>query len=796
MKKITTGLMLGAVAFAMATGAKIPADAAVTAPTISLKEQIGSGQIVTGWTFQYADLQQDQELHFNVYNNDPKKSETGEWYDDFQDKEWFQSSYVDCGTDSPKDTEITIDSESLTPGTKTVVAYLYDAKAYQEALNEYNDAWNDYNQGEGNGTVPEMQMPIPADYYSPASNPITINVSMEVGIDTVVKAKSITMDMEDDNATGYEIYRKVDKKFKKIATVAKDTYTDTGLNAKTWYTYKVRPYYKDPDTGVITYGEFTTFKRITKGGSLQLKAVVQKKKNVKLTWKKVKGAKSYEIYRSNGKSKATEVSKGQKNNYTSYTLLKTVGKKKKKFVDKKTLVNESYTYIVRAVMPKKKGMKQDDTIMVQEKASANIAFEMPEVDTTYTNAYGDKTIEWQKVYGIDGYIIKKYVEVYNPDGTINDGQSDWVEVDRLEKNATRYTFVADVIKKGDGYYDTDTRYQILAYKGNVVSEEDEFNVSKELGLVDAVSATSIGNGIKVSWTPVQGAAYYKVFRVRAGSLVKDNDIGGYKKLAGAEQVSEYVGAQAPVAVNVAEVNASFDTEEPLLPNKLDPAKTYYYRNYEYKLNKFTGTSMIDYAYDIYEGSYSSTDWDDNGKEIAWKATGVSEANEAIKEGPKDGIAYQYYVVAYAADPKTEEEQINPLLKAIPGTLNVAEGITLPTYKESYMQTKGCKAIGSVNFASTIKPGKPAIKKVKATGKKTATIKIKKRISGASEYKIYRATKKKGKYMCVGTTNKLTFKDKGLTSGKTYYYKVKAVTKNASNADVDSAFSKVKKVRTK
>ena len=100
----------------------------------------------------------------------------------------------------------------------------------------------------------------------------------------------------------------------------------------------------------------------------------------------------------------------------------------------------------------------------------------------------------------------------------------------------------------------------------------------------------------------------------------------------------------------------------------------------------------------------------------------------------------------------------------------------------------------MNFASTAKTGKAVIKSVKAGAKKTAVIKIKKKVSGASEYKIYRSTKKKGKYLCVGTTKKLTFKDKGLTAGKTYYYKVKAVAKNASNADVDSAFSKVKSVR--
>ena len=122
--------------------------------------------------------------------------------------------------------------------------------------------------------------------------------------------------------------------------------------------------------------------------------------------------------------------------------------------------------------------------------------------------------------------------------------------------------------------------------------------------------------------------------------------------------------------------------------------------------------------------------------------------------------------------------------------------TVPSFKEAYQSTAGCKNVASVNFVSTVKTNKPVIKSVKAAAKKSAVIKIKKKVNGASEYKIYRSTKKKGKYMCVGTTKKLTFKDSGLISGKTYYYKVKAVAKNASNADVDSSFSKVKKVRAR
>ncbi|HIW60329.1 MAG TPA: hypothetical protein H9880_10650 [Candidatus Anaerobutyricum avicola] len=809
MKKFATGIALSAVALAMAAGVSIPADAA-TAPAISIKEQTGSGQVVTGWTFQYADLQPGQYLYFNVYkNNDPKQSETGYWSknDDFT-KECFNSyEYSDAGTESVKDTETTINAYDLTPGTKTVVAYLYDSNEYQAAYDAaraaYDAAWDNWD---GTGAYPEMQYPDREDYYSPASNPVTIEVSMEAAVDTTVKAKSIEMDMNNADATGYEIYRKVGKKFKKIATVAKDTYKDTGLVANTEYTYRVRPYYKDADTGAVTYGKYTTFKRTTKGSALQLQTVVQKQKNVKLSWKKVKGAKSYEIYRSNGASAATTISGAESDAYESYTLLKTLGKKKKKFIDKKTMANEDYSYIVRAVMPKKKGEKADKDTIVQEGSYVDLSFDAPAFERTYDDAYGNTTVEWKKVYGIDGYIVKKYVEVYNADGSLNADATDWVEIGRLGADATKYTFAAEMTARADSYgniiRDDTTEYRIYAYKGNTLSDYSSYTTERTMGLVDAVSATNVGNGIQVSWTPVPGAAYYQVYRVRAGSLLKNNDIGGYRNLGGT-QVTEYVGAQAPVAVDAATVNAinaSIDAYQNGTGervdgyagySKLDPTKTYYYRNYQYEQDQFTGTSMIDYTYDMYPTSYDEVYKD--GKVAGYGVSYFADDDDAIKKGPEDGVAYQYYVVAYAADPDTENPET--VYNATPGTMTATE-IQLPAYKASYQNTIGCKNVASVNFVSTAKTNKPVIKNVKAAAKKSAVIRIKKKVNGASEYKIYRSTKKKGKYLCVGTTKKLTFKDSGLISGKTYYYKVKAVAKNASNADVDSSFSKVKKVRAR
>jgi len=79
---------------------------------------------------------------------------------------------------------------------------------------------------------------------------------------------------------------------------------------------------------------------------------------------------------------------------------------------------------------------------------------------------------------------------------------------------------------------------------------------------------------------------------------------------------------------------------------------------------------------------------------------------------------------------------------------------------------------------------PSGKKVKLTWGK---------IDKAASYKVYRATSKNGKYKLIKTTKSTSYTNTGVTTGKTYYYKVKAV---ASNSSANSAMSAVKSVKAK
>ena len=82
-------------------------------------------------------------------------------------------------------------------------------------------------------------------------------------------------------------------------------------------------------------------------------------------------------------------------------------------------------------------------------------------------------------------------------------------------------------------------------------------------------------------------------------------------------------------------------------------------------------------------------------------------------------------------------------------------------------------------------------KVAAGAKNTAKVSWKK-VTGANGYEVYRATNKSGKYSKIGTIKKgstVSYTDKKATTGKTYYYKVRAY-KTSGKAKVYSAYSAV------
>ncbi len=96
-----------------------------------------------------------------------------------------------------------------------------------------------------------------------------------------------------------------------------------------------------------------------------------------------------------------------------------------------------------------------------------------------------------------------------------------------------------------------------------------------------------------------------------------------------------------------------------------------------------------------------------------------------------------------------------------------------TYTATYSAALHAPDVESSNNSS----GKPVLK----WGK----------VSGAAKYEIYRATSKTGKYTKIATITKTSYTDKEAKAGKTYYYKVRAVSsKSGIGKSVFSAIEKL------
>ncbi len=106
--------------------------------------------------------------------------------------------------------------------------------------------------------------------------------------------------------------------------------------------------------------------------------------------------------------------------------------------------------------------------------------------------------------------------------------------------------------------------------------------------------------------------------------------------------------------------------------------------------------------------------------------------------------------------------------------------SLSTGKTYYYKVRAYRKVDSAKVYSAYSPvisARPVPSKttdVTAHRVSNSSIKVSwGRVSGATKYQVYRATKKDGKYTKVAETTKLGYTNKKLANNKTYYYKVRA-----------------------
>ncbi|MDE6025486.1 MAG: hypothetical protein K2G45_08540 [Lachnospiraceae bacterium] len=171
-----------------------------------------------------------------------------------------------------------------------------------------------------------------------------------------------------------------------------------------------------------------------------------------------------------------------------------------------------------------------------------------------------------------------------------------------------------------------------------------------------------------------------------------------------------------------------------------------------------------------------------GSVVSWKAVAGATEYDVYRTSP---YGYSMYV--------------GSTTKCTYKDLNVTPGVQY-TYEIVARNSKlniSSSYINSIVKTYTHKLGKTKIKSATNSAAKKATITWGK-VSYASNYIVYRATSKNGKYKKVATVKngKTTYTDKKLKKGTTYYYKVKATGKNAAGLTVSSVLSVSKSVKIK
>ena len=162
--------------------------------------------------------------------------------------------------------------------------------------------------------------------------------------------------------------------------------------------------------------------------------------------------------------------------------------------------------------------------------------------------------------------------------------------------------------------------------------------------------------------------------------------------------------------------------------------------------------------------------------VSWKAVKGAEEYAVYRSTSKNGAYKKMFTT-------TGTTYTNTSAKA--GTL----------YYYKVKALTGDKSVDDSTFSAVVKRTCD-LKAPAVTAKSKAKKQVKltwKKVSGAKKYTVYRATSKNGKYTKIATTKKLSYTNKKLKSGKTYYYKVKAIAKNSA---ANSAFSTVDKCKSR
>ena len=556
---------------------------------------------------------------------------------------------------------------------------------------------------------------------------------------TKIKAKSgkkITLTWKKvSKAEGYLIYRQdsSDSKFYQIGTVKSGstlTYTDTVKSNNKTYTYKVQAY--NTNNGRQGVGAYSSTKSAKTLAKAKITGITSSDEEVlKISWNKVSGAKGYIISRSTKKD-------------SGYSEIDTVsGEKTTSYTDDTVKAGKTYYYKVEAynVNSGTKGYGGASDAVAGKTAKRT------KITSIVSTNEKTLTIKWNKITGAYGYRIKRSTDedgTYKVVKTIKSGNTTSYKDTSVKAGKTYYYTVETMVKTGHN----------ICYSGDSASMEGR--TAKKAKIKYAVSNGS--NQIEVNWGAVSGAYGYRIKR----STSKN---GTYKV----------------VATLKGKNNTTYQDK------KLKTAKTYYYKietiNKVNGKKGYSGNSAAVSAKTLKTTSITAVKaTGSTSVRLEWKAVDGASGYQIYRSTSKDS-GYKKVGQVKGKNTKKYEDK------------------TLEAGKTYYYQVRAYKSNSAKNGVASFSKAQKAwtikqvvFSQITSDSKNQVTLGWKK-VSKAQGYDIYRSDKSNSgfeKIASISSESTLTYTDKGVKSGNTYYYKIAATYKIKGSAGRGS-YSKVTEV---
>lgn len=509
-----------------------------------------------------------------------------------------------------------------------------------------------------------------------------------------------------EGAASYKVYRATSKtgEFKLVKTTTSRKFTDTSVSAGKVYYYKVKALAEDSDAN-SAYSEIVSQACKLAQPSVTLSNVA-KTGEIKISWKAVSGAKSYDLYSSTDMENWTPI---KNTTDTSYT-------------DSAVTPGVMYYYKVQAIASKSAANSEFSEI---EAGTCKLA--RPTVTLKNNSTTGKILVSWTAVEGAQSY------EVYRASSKTGDY--------KLVDTVTGTTLTDDSGSAGKTYY-----YKVRALGENTEASSAYSKVvsaTRKLARPEVTLKNVSSNGkIIVSWESQKGARTYEVYRAtsKTGSFskIKTTTSTSFTDTSSAAGKTYYYKVRALGSISAA--NSAYSEAASGICKLSRPSVTLKNSDSSGQVvlswSKVTGAQ----SYEVYRADSK------NGDYVYLKST---ESTKTIDSAGELGVTYYYKVRAIA-----EKAAANSALSSA----------------DSGMRKLECPVITLTNDPST---GKIVISW--------------EGIEDARMYDIYRATSKNGDYKLVKTSYFTQITDTSAGAGKTYYYKVRSA---CDNKDVTSAFSGV------